>query len=320
MYSDLKTAMERTNEKRIVFEYPENDLEETKVIAPIKEPKKVVEKPEEKLEEEVNREEKSKNKLPIILAAVLLVILIALSIIYLVISNHDVKEVKVPDVEGLTTEEAIKELKKYGLAYTTKSEENEEIEEGKVIRTEPKKGSTKVKGSTVTIIESIGKEFLVLEDYTGQNYYEIKGKLEAKGIKIEMKTKSVENASEYKDKEDLIIDQEPKYNKDEEKKLYKNDTVILYIPEVDVYPDMVAEKWTLQQAQDFAKEYKLTLDIKYEETKDVEENLILSQSRVKGDPIYEGYTLKITVSKKLEDKKLEDKKDNTEALLPSDNE
>lgn len=40
MYSDLQTAMERTNEKRIVFEYPENDLEETKVIAPIKEPKK----------------------------------------------------------------------------------------------------------------------------------------------------------------------------------------------------------------------------------------------------------------------------------------
>lgn len=64
-----------------------------------------------------------------------------------------------------------------------------------------------------------------------------------------MKTKTVENASEYKDKEDLIIDQEPKYNKDEEKKLYKNDTVILYIPEVDVYPDMVEEKWTLEQAQ-----------------------------------------------------------------------
>ena len=132
-----------------------------------------------------------------------------------------------------------------------------------------------------------------------------------------MKTKTVENASEYKDKEDLIIDQEPKYNKDEEKKLYKNDTVILYIPEVDVYPDMVEEKWTLEQAQDFAKENKLTLDITYKETKDVDENIILSQSRAKGDPIYEGYTLKITVSKKPEDKKLEDKKDS---VSPSDNE
>ena len=64
----------------------------------------------------------------------------------------------------------------------------------------------------------------------------------------------------------------------------------------------------------------LSLEITYKETKDVDENIILSQSRAKGDPIYEGYTLKITVSKKLEDKKLEDKKDNTEALLPSDNE
>lgn len=316
MYSDLKTAMEKTNEKRLVFEYPENDLEETKVIAPIKEPKKIVDKPEEK--EPTKEEEKNKNKLPIILASVLLVILIVLSAIYLIISNHDVKEVKVPDVSGLTTEEAIEEIKKVGLSYTTKSEENEDIEEGKVIRTEPKKGSTKVKGSTVTIIESKGKEFLLLEDYTGKNYYEIKGKLEAQGIKTEMKTKTVENAQEYKDKEDLIIDQEPKYNSEKETKLYKNDTVILYIPEVDVYPDMVEEKWTLEKAQEFAKEYKITLDITYKETKDEEENIILSQNREKGDPIYEGYTLKITVSKKPEEKT--DKTDKKDQLTPSDNE
>lgn len=316
MYSDLKTAMEKTNEKRLVFEYPENDLEETKVIVPIKEPKKIVDKPEEK--EPTKEEEKNKNKLPIILASVLLVILIVLSAVYLIISNHDVKEVKVPDVSGLTTEEAIEEIKKVGLSYTTKSEENEDIEEGKVIRTEPKKGSTKVKGSTVTIIESKGKEFLLLEDYTGKNYYEIKGKLEAQGIKTEMKTKTVENAQEYKDKEDLIIDQEPKYNSEKETKLYKNDTVILYIPEVDVYPDMVEEKWTLEKAQEFAKEYKITLDITYKETKDEEENIILSQNREKGDPIYEGYTLKITVSKKPEEKT--DKTDKKDQLTPSDNE
>ena len=31
MYNDLQTALERDNEKRLVYEYPENDLEETKV-------------------------------------------------------------------------------------------------------------------------------------------------------------------------------------------------------------------------------------------------------------------------------------------------
>ena len=320
MYNDLKTAMDRDNEKRLVYEYPENDLEETKVITPIvKENKKtIIDKPDEE-EGEITKTKSDKNKLPIILSIVLLTVLIVLAVIFLLISKQDVKEVKVPDVVGITTEEAIEKLKKVGLEYTTKSEESETVDEGKVIRTEPKAGSSKTKGSTVTIVESSGKEFLLLEDYTGKNYYEVKAKLELSGVKVEMKTKSVDNASEYKDKEDLIIDQEPKFDSEKEVKLFENDSVVLYIPEVDVYPDMVKEKWTLSQAQDFAKEYNLTLDITYEEKDDVDENIILSQGRAVGDPIYEGYTLKITVSKK-KDKKDEDKTDPTKPLMPSDNE
>ncbi len=320
MYKDLQTALQRDNEKRLVYEYPENDLEETKVIPQVtKEVKQVIDKPTAKEEDtdddSVLKEKDEKNKLPIILAVVLLGTLIVLAGVYLLITSKDVKEVKVPNVVGLTTEEAIKMIKEKGLEYTTKSEESATVEEGKVIRTEPKAGSTRTKKSTITIVESSGKEYVVLEDYTGQNYYEIKGKLEAKGIKVEMKTKSVENASEYKDKKDNIISQEPAFNKDEETKLYANDSVILYIPEVDVYPDMVAEKWTLSQVEDFVKEYNLTLDKSYKETDEVEENIVLSQNRAVGDPIYEGYTLKITLSKKPEKK---DDKTPTDPLLPSD--
>lgn len=320
MYKDLQTALQRDNEKRLVYEYPENDLEETKVIPQVtKEIKQVIDKPTAKEEDSednsVLKEKDEKNKLPIILAVVLLGTLIVLAGVYLLITSKDVKEVKVPNVVGLTTEAAIKKIKEKGLEYTTKSEESTTVEEGKVIRTEPKAGSTRTKKSTITIVESSGKEYVVLEDYTGQNYYEIKGKLEAKGIKVEMKTKSVENASEYKDKKDNIISQEPAFNKDEETKLYANDSVILYIPEVDVYPDMVAEKWTLSQVEDFVKEYNLTLDKSYKETDEVEEDIVLSQNRAVGDPIYEGYTLKITLSKKPEKK---DDKTPTDPLLPSD--
>ena len=324
MYKDLQTALQRDNEKRLVYEYPENDLEETKVIPQVtKEIKQVIDKPTDKKEDSednsVLKEKDEKNKLPIILAVVLLGTLIVLAGVYLLITSKDVKEVKVPNVVGLTTEEAIKKIKEKGLEYTTKSEESATVEEGKVIRTEPKAGSTRTKKSTITIVESSGKEYVVLEDYTGQNYYEIKGKLEAKGIKVEMKTKSVENASEYKDKKDNIISQEPAFNKDEETKLYANDSVILYIPEVDVYPDMVKEKWTLSQVEDFVKEYNLTLDKSYKETDEVEEDIVLSQNRAVGDPIYEGYTLKITLSKKPEKKDDKDKDKNpTDPLLPSD--
>lgn len=319
MYTDLQTAMDRPNEKRLVYEYPENDLEETKVIPTLpKEPKiSSADKPLDKKEETEQdnsflEEREEKNRLPIILAAVLLLILISLAGVYLLISSRDVKEVKVPNVVGLTIDEAIQKIENAGLEYTTKSEESATVDEGLVIRTEPKAGSTKTMGSTVTIVESTGKEFLVLEDYTGKNYYEIKAKLELKGIKVEMRTKAVENASDYKDKEDLIIDQEPKYNKDEEIKLYAKDSVILYIPEVDVYPDMVKEKWTLSQVKDLAKEYNLTLDIVYKETTEIEENIVLSQGRDPGDPIYEGYTLKVTISKKPEEE------EPTDPLLPSD--
>lgn len=320
MYKDLQTALQRDNEKRLVYEYPENDLEETKVIPQVtKEIKQVIDKPTAKEEDSednsVLKEKDEKNKLPIILAVVLLGTLIVLAGVYLLITSKDVKEVKVPNVVGLTTEKAIKKIKEKGLEYTTKSEESTTVEEGKVIRTEPKAGSTRTKKSTITIVESSGKEYVVLEDYTGQNYYEIKGKLEAKGIKVEMKTKSVENASEYKDKKDNIISQEPAFNKDEETKLYANDSVVLYIPEVDVYPDMVKEKWTLSQVEDFVKEYNLTLDKSYKETEEVEEDIVLSQNRAVGDPIYEGYTLKITLSKKPEKK---DDKTPTDPLLPSD--
>ena len=320
MYKDLQTALQRDNEKRLVYEYPENDLEETKVIPQVtKEIKQVIDKPTAKEEDSednsVLKEKDEKNKLPIILAVVLLGTLIVLAGVYLLITSKDVKEVKVPNVVGLTTEKAFKKIKEKGLEYTTKSEESTTVEEGKVIRTEPKAGSTRTKKSTITIVESSGKEYVVLEDYTGQNYYEIKGKLEAKGIKVEMKTKSVENASEYKDKKDNIISQEPAFNKDEETKLYANDSVVLYIPEVDVYPDMVKEKWTLSQVEDFVKEYNLTLDKSYKETDEVEEDIVLSQNRAVGDPIYEGYTLKITLSKKPEKK---DDKTPTDPLLPSD--
>ena len=324
MYKDLQTALQRDNEKRLVYEYPENDLEETKVIPQVtKEIKQVIDKPTAKEEDSednsVLKEKDEKNKLPIILAVVLLGTLIVLAGVYLLITSKDVKEVKVPNVVGLTTEEAIKKIKEKGLEYTTKSEESTTVEEGKVIRTEPKAGSTRTKKSTITIVESSGKEYVVLEDYTGQNYYEIKGKLEAKGIKVEMKTKSVENASEYKDKKDNIISQEPAFNKDEETKLYANDSVVLYIPEVDVYPDMVKEKWTLSQVEDFVREYNLTLDKSYKETDEVEEDIVLSQNRAVGDPIYEGYTLKITLSKKPEKKDDKDKDKNpTDPLLPSD--
>ena len=123
-----------------------------------------------------------------------------------------------------------------------------------------------------------------------------------------MKTKTVENTADYKDKEEYIIAQEPEYKSDEETKLFKGDNVVLYVPEVDVYPDMVLEKWTIDKVEEFASKYNLTIDKSYKETEDEEEGTILKQSREPGDPIYNGYTLKVTIAKKPEKKEQEGEK------------
>ena len=300
MHDDIVSAMAKENEKKIVFEYPENDLEEPKTNT-VSKPKKVVDKPneEEKMmdKEPVVIESKSKNKIIIILSSILVLFVVIALIFAFVVMGKKVEDVKVPDVTNMTVEEAIEELEKHGFKYTTKEENSSEVEEGHVISTSPKAGSTRKEGTVITIIESIGGEYYTVEDLTGKNYVEIKAKLELMGINVLVEKKDVDNPDDYKGKENQIIDQTPKYNKDEELKLEKGDTMTLYIPNiVDVYPDMVAEKWTLEDAQAFADEYGLTLDITEEESEE-EPGTIISQGRPAGDTIIKGITLKVTVAK-----------------------
>ncbi len=314
MHDDIVSAMERENEKKIVFEYPENDLDEPKVNT-VSKPKKVVDKPTEEEEKILDKEpivveSKGKNKIIIGLSAVLVLFIIIAIVFAFVVMGKKVEDVKVPDVTNMTVEEAIEELEKHGFKYTTKEENSSEVEEGHVISTSPKAGSTRKAGTVVTIVESIGGEYYTVEDLTGKNYVEIKAKLELMGINVLVEKKDVDNPDDYKGKENQIIDQTPKYNKDEELKLEEGDSITLYIPNiVDVYPDMVAEKWTLEDAQAFADEYGLTLDITEKESEE-EPGTIIAQGRPAGDTIIKGITLKVTVAKE------KSKEDPIDDLVP----
>lgn len=314
MHDDIVSAMERENEKKIVFEYPENDLDEPKVNT-VSKPKKVVDKPTEEEEKILDKEpivveSKGKNKIIIGLSAVLVLFIIIAIVFAFVVMGKKVEDVKVPDVTNMTVEEAIEELEKHGFKYTTKEENSSEVEEGRVISTSPKAGSTRKAGTVVTIVESIGGEYYTVEDLTGKNYVEIKAKLELMGINVLVEKKDVDNPDDYKGKENQIIDQTPKYNKDEELKLEEGDSITLYIPNiVDVYPDMVAEKWTLEDAQAFADEYGLTLDITEKESEE-EPGTIIAQGRPAGDTIIKGITLKVTVAKE------KSKEDPIDDLVP----
>jgi serine/threonine-protein kinase len=202
----------------------------------------------------------------------------------------------------MLTEEAIKVLEKKGFKYTVESKEDDTIEEGYVIKTSPKAGSNKKKGSTITIIESSGLSSYVLEDYTGKNYNAIEEKLKNMEINVKIEKKSVDNSSDYIGNEDIIIDQKPAFDKENETILEKGDTVTLYIPDiVSTYPDMVEEGWSLSDAETFAEKYQITLKVKDKNGKSIQDyseylsESIINQSRPAGDNIISGITLTLTI-------------------------
>ena len=355
MHDDLVACLteEHANDKKITFEYPENDIDDdTPITPPPAKPKKKVEKPKENEEledteelvteitdnnddnkqnneedpiEEYFEEPKKRNTLIIILSSFFLLLLISLGIFWL-ITTKEVKDVVVPNVENLALEEAIQILKDKGFTYTTETQNSEEVEVGKVIKTSPKAGSTRKKGDTITIIESIGGNYSYLEDYTGKNYTEVKAKLELLKINVLIEKKDVEDKEKYKDKENIIIDQTPKYIEGEEKQLIEaGDTITLYIPNiVDEYPDMVSEGWSLSDFIAFAEEYNLTFIIQDSTGATIPESeynnflsaTITDQSRKAGDRILNNVTQKITINATLNNDKNGNDNDDTTTDTP----
>ena len=340
MHEDLLHCMdeEHSNDKKVTFEYPENDVD---VATPVQKPvtKKKIEKPTEdevtenteELVKEIKKEDleegtdddddddffeepKKRGSLVTILFAFLLVLLIAGGIFWLIVTR-EVEDVTVPNVVGYTTDEAIEKLTKAGFTYTTELKNSDTVEEGRVIKTSPKAGSTRKKGDTITIYESTGGTYYYLENYVGKNYTEVKAKLELININVLIEKKDVEDKEKYKGKENIIIDQNPKFDEKAEKvRIEEGDTITLYIPNiVDEYPDMVGEGWTLSDVLAFVKEYKLNVtvisnnDVTIPENKysDYNSTTVIEQSRPKGDAIIEGINLRVKINAKYEEPKTE---------------
>lgn len=348
MHEDLVTCLseEHANDKKITFEYPENDIDDStptpkvtkKVEKPKKENNKTMEDTEDLVKEinakdmeeekenddpveEYFEEPKRRNTLIIILSIFFLLLLITGGIFWL-ITTKEVKDVIVPDVGEKTVDEAIEILTKSGFTYTTEQKNSETIESGKVIKTNPKAGSTRKKGDTITIVESIGGNYTYLEKYIGKNYTEVKAKLELLKIHVNVERKDVEDKEKYKGKENIIIEQSPAYDENNPKKVLEpGDTVTLYIPNiVDEYPDMVSEGWNLTNAIAFAKEKKITLTvidangktIPNNEYSKYESGIITKQFRNAGDTIIEGWNLKIQINSTYEEPKQEENEENEE--------
>ena len=303
MYHDIETCLDedRIDEKRYVYPFSEtDDLDETKELKTIKDLKNQTEETTE-LDELEELEEKKSNKVIIILGIIVAALIVFVMVFLIVFPKlNKTKEITVPDVSNLTVAQAEARLKDLGFTINEEQEEQESdtVEEGYVIKTNPQGGVKRKKGTTITIVVSKGVNSIELENYVGQNFFEIKGKLEAYGIIVNQEAKDMEKGEEVK--ENQILEQRPIAGS----KLVSGDTVTLIIPNLIVnYPNFVEEEWTKDAIERFCEANNISVQFVEEETDTYPQGTIIKQDRVAGTRVKEGYPLKITLAKAKEIKK-----------------
>lgn len=286
MHEDLETALnkERFNEPKVVYKYPEKDFDDS-------EPKKS--RASRNAENEEKKKEKRINKALIIVGAIIGVLLLGLLFVFVIwpkISSSS--QVEIPDVQGMTVAQAEKALENEGLEVSeeTVEEASDEIEEGKVIGTDPDIGEKVKKGSEVTLIISTGSDKIEIEDYTGENINDVKEELEAYGIKVITDTKDV--ASSEGAEENIILEQDVEPGT----LLGDGDTITLTIPNIYItYPDFTDGTYTLSDVKTFCTNNGLSLDVTYSEDASKTNGTITYQNMQAGTRVSSGANLRIIV-------------------------
>ena len=302
MHEDLKTALDesRQNEKRYVYPYPENDLEETKVLDKELETLKKDEPAKKKKvkaseDDDFLDENKKGNKTLIVIASIFTALVLTVTIgMTIYFEKTKVKNVEIPNVVNKEPTEAANELTDLGFDVEPeyKYTPSDTVEKGKVVKTSPEIGSKRKSGTRVIIYISSGVAAYIVEDFTGKNYLEAKCKIEAQcecNVTVEEEIVS----EDKKITEDTVLRTEPAAG--ESSKL--GSQIKIFIPKVEYkYPDFTSG-YTLEQIEEFASKHELKLEYKYQESATVTEGTIIKQSRAAKSVVTPGATLVITIAK-----------------------
>ena len=302
MHEDLKTCLDesRANELKITFKYPENDYDDTKLMKTVKPVKETKPKEIKEGEKEVAKKKKStdnsQNKLLITLASVFVGLVVVITTIFVLIPKiTSSKQTAIPDVTNYSVTDAIKALQDAGFIVSDEQREeaNENVEEGKVSRTSPAIGSIRKEGTEVIIYRSLGDVTIAIEDYTGKNASEIKGKLEALKVQVIIEKKEVDLTDGETYKENIIIGQSIEAGE----KISEGSSITLYVPKLDnKYPDFVNENYSVEEVENFCSEYGVTLTKKEVETTEYAAGSIIYQSRAAGTTVVSGAKITIHIA------------------------
>ncbi|MBM7608310.1 serine/threonine-protein kinase [Lysinibacillus composti] len=268
---------------------PVNEIANTKVLASStgKKPKDKSSTGKEKSEKTVKK--RSRKKIAAIITATIAIIILLMILLFNLLSP---KTIEIPDVANMEPEEAKETLEKAGFVIGKEREQNsDDVEEGLVIKTDPKAGLTRVEGTKINLIISIGNEEIEMDDYIGQGIDQVTTVLN------NMDFKDIELEYEHSDQPaGTIIGQSPEAG---EKVVAEDTTVTLTISEGVRYvtvPDLNGFNQTA--ISEYERNTGLNIEVSSEEHSDtVPAGSVISQDPHANAQVQEGGTVKVVLSK-----------------------
>ena len=295
MHDDLLTALndDRMNEAPYVYKYPEHEVDETtKVMEPISDNGDSIARPI------AAEDDKKSNKLIIALGIIAGVIVLALLIVFIIVPMvTKEKDIKIPDVANLTEFKASSKLEKLGLVVNSKVKEvsDDKVKKGRVIKTNPKIGSSVKKGSKITLYVSTGVETHALENYIGKDIKEVESILNDLGLKVTVTEIEPDASTCAMIGKNMVINQ----SLDEGSEVKKGDKITLTTLKSLSFPDFSNK--SQDEVNSWCNNACVTLNVEYQEVSDNSLiDKVITQSRPNGSTVKNNDSVTITIGKKSE--------------------
>ncbi|EAF9789436.1 PASTA domain-containing protein, partial [Listeria monocytogenes] len=172
----------------------------------------------------------------------------------------------------------------------TAEKNSDEVDEGKVINTDPEAGEMKEKGTKINLFVSIGSKKITMDDYTGRSYTDTKALLEEQGFK----NISSEEAYSSEIEKGLIISQTPTQGTE----VVAKSTDVKFVVSKGAEPITLKDLrgYTKTAVEDYASPLGLKVSSKEENSSTVEKGQVISQSPSAGTAMNSGDTIEIVIS------------------------
>ncbi len=235
------------------------------------------------------KEKKRKKKWLIIIVTLFVLLASSIAAMFIVPYLAKPKDVKVPDVVGMEYNDAVDQLAEHHLKAEQELIYSDDVEEGFVVKTDPRANRTVKEESTVNVYVSQGKEKITFDNYVGSDFEQVERLLEEEGFEDII---AYEKHSDQPEGE-IITQIQP--NADTE--VVPSDTKVIF--EISAGPEKVSLNNLVGMTEDEVKQYLEDNGLVINQTKknsDQPKGEVIQQSPKANTLLEKGSTVDVTIS------------------------